>query len=541
LILVFGSGAIGYAFVYQPISDKNQQAAKLDDEIQKKQTELKKAKADRLRLISAKKRSLPPDSALAHREYGEMLSRLLQHAKVPPGYRIHELTGDAAGTPLLAPKKPAYSKVIFELNFDKVDMWAIHDFLAAYYKLDLLQQITFLEIRPDSQSMVATKGKPSPGRKNLTVKIVTEAIILDGAETRQTLLSVPNAFAAVGGLFGYNALALTPEAARGLTPVQLTPVLATKPRDYTYIVQHDIFHGPLPLAPSIGMEKIADITSEMGEPIDPVKIRLTGDLGPTGKVALEAKAEGKILPPGSFKFDSAGKTLAITPAKGETGSGEITIVARTEEGKEAKVRFKVKITEPESDKDIDLAKLPDISDSIKLIIAVTRTDGTASAVIRDNFNPLTYEIEVSPSGRVKVTKFFFAGVNKKKDREYEDPALLIFSDDSSSTRRTFKIVGIDSEGLIVADLKPVKHVEKPRGGKADKIDQGRAEPLEMVAGAAAVVARPLEASKAPLYRWVNGLSLKALKEVPKDEAKKIIQRAAATGPIGAQGMAATSE
>jgi len=105
----------------------------------------------------------------------------------------------------------------------------------------------------------------------------------------------------------------------------------------------------------------------------------------------------------------------------------------------------VKITEPEvasNDK-----KLPDISDSIKLIIAVIGSDGRASAVVRDNFNPLTYEIEVSPSGRVKVTKFEHFGARKKKDRTYDDPELLIFSDDGiSSTKRTSRWWGSTATG-----------------------------------------------------------------------------------------------
>lgn len=73
---------------------------------------------------------------------------------------------------------------------------------------------------------------------------------------------------------------------------------------------------------------------------------------------------------------------------GETGSSEITVVARTEDGKEAVTRFKLNITEPEN---ADIVKsLPDISDSIKLIISGPRSDGSATAVVKDNYNPMTY-------------------------------------------------------------------------------------------------------------------------------------------------------
>jgi hypothetical protein len=551
LILLFVSGAVGYALVYQPLSQKQIAAAALVAEIQKKQGEYDKLKEERKRLAILKERSLPADQALAHREYSEMMSRLLQQAKAPQGFRIRPLSPDNTGTPTLSPKKLAYTKLAFEITFEKADMWVVHDFLKGYYTLGLLHQITSFDIHTDSQPASTTRGKPAADtRKNLDVKLVTEAIILDGADSRRTLLAVPSAFAAVGGMAGFDALLLTPEATRGLSPIQFSPVLATRPRDYTFIVQNDLFHGPLPPLPSIGVEKIADIASDIGKPIDPVKIRLSGDLGPTGKVTLEAKADGKILPAGSVKIDSEHKTLTLKPAKGLTGEADVTVTARTEEGKQARARFSLKITDPDLAKGSEeKKKLPDISDSIKLIIVVTGSDGKASAVIRDNYNPLTYEIEVTVSGRIKVTKYEHFGARKKKDRTYDDPELLIFSDDGiSSTKRTFKVVAIDSEGLIVADLKPEKDKDKPKGPakvmapmpRGDKSSLGAADPLSVIAGVAVLSLKPVADPTQPtLYRWTSGGALSKLKEVPKDEAKKILQKASESGPVGATSVAAT--
>jgi hypothetical protein len=532
LILVFGSAAAGYALIYQPIQSKNAAAAKLEADVAKKQDEYDKLLFERKKLGDLRRRSLPADPALARREYAEMMSRLLIQAKVPSGFRVRDLTPDNTGTPALAGKKLAYTKLAYEITFARADMWNVHDFLLAYYKLPLLHQITLLDIKTDAQPASSTRGKVVNDRRDLMVKIVTEAIILDGAEPRRSLFSVPVAFAAVGGLSGHHALGHTPEASRNLSHGD-SPVLADRDRDYTLIVRNDIFHGPLPLPPSMNIERIADISVEQDKTISPVKVRVAGDVGPSGKVTLEVKADGKVLTEGTVKIDQTAKTIAILPMEGETGSGEITVTARTPDGKEAKTRFKVKITEPEKE---EVKALPEISDSIKLIIAATRSDGTASAIIRDNFNPFTYEIEVTPSGRIKITKFYFLSANKKKDRDYlpDESSHLVFSDDGvSTTSRSFRVVAIDSEGLYILDLKPKAEV-KPKGlgvRPVASLKQGPADPLAAVVGSAAMV-KPTDTDPV-LYRWTIGSSLKGLKEVPKDEAKRIVDQAKLGGPVAA--------
>lgn len=540
LMLLFGGVAGGYMFVYSPIQEKNSAAAALDAEIAKKQAEFDKVKTERRKLENFKRQSLPPDLAVARREYAEIMNRLLMQAKVPQGFRVRELNPDSTAIPVLAPKKPAYTKLAYELTFERADMWNVHDFLLAYYKLPLLHQITLLDIHTDAQPSSSTRGKVVNDRKDLVVKIITEAIVMDGAEPRKTLLSVPIAFAVVGGLPGYNAMMLTPESTRELSHTA-SPELATRQRDYTIIVQNDIFHGPLPLPPSMTIERVADITVERDKPVPPVKIRPTGDLGPSGKVTLDVKADGKILSNGSVKVDQATRTITFTPVEGATGTADITVVATTGEGKTAKARFSLKVTEPEIAR-TEEKKLPDISDFIKLIIVAPASDGSASVIVRDNFNPLTYEIDISVTGRVKVTKFEHFGARKKRDKTYDDPELLIFSDDGvSSTKRTFKLIAVEHDGLIIQDLKPEKPAEKPkapapRGGppaKAPPPKQGAADALALVIGAAATAApavKPVEGSPI-LYRWANGASLKGLKEIPKDEAKKILQRVSEVGPV----------
>lgn len=537
LVLLFGGGALGYIFVYQPISEKNDQAAKLDGEIQQLQTDFKKIQAERKLLAIAKNRSAPPDPEVVRREYIDAMLRLCQQSKLSPGYAVSALSApDNNSTPLLAPKKPAYARAQFEISFDKADMWNILDFLYGYYQLDILHQISSIDIINEAHTSGVRGKKTTADRKNLKVKIISEVISLDGAAPRRSLLPIPLAFAAAGGGPLFMAMSVTPEAGRSLTPTPSSPVLASRSRDYSLIVQNDIFHGPLPSPPPLAIDKIPNISVEMGEEIDPVKIGLSGDLGPTGRVTIDATADGKPFPQGSLSLNSAGTRLSLTPAKGVSGKSEITVIAKTEDGQRAKTQFTVNITDSEAASKVKL--LPDISGYIRIPMIITHKDGTAFAVIRDNFNPHTYELEVTASGRIKVVKYFHVGAIKKKDRTYDDPSLLILSDEGiSSTKRTFRVVAVDAEGLIVEDLKPVEK-EKPKGprGKKEVLSIG---PAAIVAGAAAmIVAPPPAVAGIPtLYRWPVGQSLKSLQPVPKDEAKLILDRALQNGPVGAASVA----
>jgi len=143
--------AAGYALVYQPIAQKNAAAATLDAEIQKKQEEYDKIKAERQRLIDIKKRSLPPDQAIARREYAEMMSRLLSQAKVT-GFHVRELT-------TAAPPRTALHQGHLRDHVREGRHVGHPRFPLGYYRLDLLHQITLFELRSDAQPTAATAAR----------------------------------------------------------------------------------------------------------------------------------------------------------------------------------------------------------------------------------------------------------------------------------------------------------------------------------------------------------------------------------------------
>jgi hypothetical protein len=255
-VFVLGGLAFaGYGLVVSPLDDLKTEAAKLEEEISTKGVLVDKLRKDQKRADLLEKRSLPSDVDTARNEYQAMMQKLLRQARVPGGYTITPKDSmDAKNIPVLDPKtkKPAYTKLAFDIKIIKVDVDRLAKFLQAYYQLNLLHQITKLEIiRKDSEggggrlrSLIATAD-----RADLEVRILTEAVILDGAENRKTLLPMPSVeSAAVAGGPGFAALSNTQEVARAISPLQLANVLAAgdPPREYTLLTAKDLFHGPLP-------------------------------------------------------------------------------------------------------------------------------------------------------------------------------------------------------------------------------------------------------------------------------------------------------
>ncbi len=428
------AGFGGYTLFYSPIQARQRTADAFQKEIADRQDRLTKLKRDLPRLAEAKRRSLPADPDLARREYEAVLGRTLRAARVPAGATVTPRTVDNRNVPTLAPKKPAYTRVAFEVNFKKADLQSLVDFLEAYYKLNVLHQITSLTIkRPDSAGSaddgttpIATqppgrRGRPTTAgtRADLEVTLVTEAVILDVAEPRRTLLPVSSAFAAAGGYAAFHALTQSPEAGRGLTPMQFAPVLAVAGREYGSVVGKDLFHGPVPPPP-----------------------------------VVQKEPEPPPAPP--------------PPPK------------------------------------------EDVSPYIRLTGITLRSDGSSGAEVRDTANNLKYVIELKP-GRTAIEKYYFLKDRPRRDYDYPDRTLLTISDDSSATNRTFKVLFMEAEEMILADAE-----KKPTGPAAATV--------AAVGGGPAVTAvRPPD-----LYRWKVGQTLKDVKRLDKSAAREVILRLSGT-------------
>ncbi|MBY0513043.1 MAG: hypothetical protein K2P78_03925, partial [Gemmataceae bacterium] len=468
VLLLLGLGAVGYLMVLRPLQEGTARRDALQKEVDELTEQADKLRASQPKLAAAKRKSLPANPAPvtkpgqgvpaattltpseasdAKLEYTLLLTRLLARAKIPTtSVSVSDRALDARGIPLIPnTKKPAYLRAAWNVEIRNIDMWELHDFLVAFYQVDLLHQITGLTITRDETPTGGKKAELS--RHDLTVKLTAEAIMLDGAERRPNLIVVPSGFAAVGGLRGYDAIAYNPQyPARLINPFRVHPLLATGHRDYSYIVLKDMFHGHLPTAPKPSFDRIPDVAVKLGEPIAPVKVTLGGEL-PPGPIKWDVKYGGKILPPGSVKVEPSRQgpaaTVSLTPAEGEAGFAQVEVIATLPDGKQLTNTLKVGVSA--------LPPKDEISAYIFLTNTTVRSDGTATATIRDRYNPFDYEVRAGRDG-VKVQKYWYLTATQRKEDGPTTPQLMIGDENVTATQKVFKVVALDDDGLILLDV-----------------------------------------------------------------------------------------
>ena len=527
LVLIVG-GAGGYVFVLQPL--QRQQAAEiaLNQEILDLEGQVDGQAKTTQRLTVARARSLPADESMAKREYTVALERLIEGAGVPKGYTISPKAVDnsSRAVPELSKGKPIYTKVAYELVFKKVDTWMLKEFLEQYYRLGMLHQITSIIIKKDDE----VGSKNTNRRNDLTVTITTEAILVDGAENRRTLLPVPTAFAAIGGGAIYKGMTATPEGGRGVVPPVQVPILATNPRDYSLIVMKDPFNGPLPPPPPLPkftLAKIGDTKIETDKAPAPVKVLVTGEGSQGAKIT--AIASGTLFAEGALKVDPKTFAIELPKTSATEGTATIAVIATSADGtKTEKTSFKVSLEDP---KVVEVPKGEDLSAVIILIGITPRSDGTAWARIVDNANRHRYQIDATPKS-ITVRKEWTYGPDRpwKTDTDHDKlPAGVMELPETTKTTRTFKLIAVNGDGLVLADIKPggAPRPEAMKGppGPPKPVKQP-ANPLAAVGGNMAVAVSPPK-----YYRWSVGQPLSGIKLIPDAEIKQILKTAEAIGPV----------
>jgi hypothetical protein len=517
------AGAGGYFFVWQPLQKQRAAAATLNDEILDLQKQVGAQRQTAARLAQARAQSLPADEALARREYVVALERMIEAAGAPKGYTISPKAVDnsARVVPEISKGKPVYTKVAFEVVLKKVDMWMVKDFLEQYYRLGLLHQITSITLKKDDDGANAKKAAV---RNDLTLTFTTEAILVDGAQNRRTLLPIPTGFAGLGGGALHAALGATPEAGRNVRVPVTTPTLAVPARDYSLIVRKDPFSGPLidPPASPFKLDKLADVKVRTDEAADPVKVKLTGD-GAAG-ARITAIASGTLFAEGALKVDPKTYAIELPKTSAYEGTATINVIATSADGtRTEKGSFKVTVADPLPPPPVD--KGEDLSPVILLVGVSVDSDGKAWARVLDHANRLRYQVEATPKG-VKVTKEYVVATGRPWQTDTAHNKLgegLIQLDAWSKQTRTFRVVAVTMDGLIVADIAPPSTAKgpPPRPGK-----QGPGAPLAALGGNLAVVA-----PQPKYYRWPVGQPLSGLKALLPSEIRDVLKTAEATGPV----------
>jgi hypothetical protein len=316
------------------------------------------------------------------------------------------------------------------------------------------------------------------------------------------------------------------------------PALSPLRRDYDLLVRKDPFNGPIPEEPDrpFKIGKISDVKVKTDREHEPIKVSVTGDGSIGAKVT--AIASGSLYAEGALKVNEKTHAIELPKTSATDGTATISVIATSADGSVTeKTSFKVTVEEVPDTR-------IDVSAAIILTGTSPRSDGTAWARIYDNASRLRYTIEATPKG-VGVVKEFknAAALPWRKDRDYDHPdGVLAISDEDTKTNRTFRVLAVDIDGLIVVDLKPDGSApEKAKGppGKGGKGPwppgppggkgpprQGHGNPLAAIGGNM-IVAVPTP----KFYRWPVGHSLDALRPLSDDEVQKVQKAVEMSGPV----------
>ena len=255
-----GIGYLAFTTLVRPIREQNARIETLKDQIADRDLQLDRDRFDNLRLQKLVPLSLPGNRELAESEYETMLGRLLRDSAISGGKYSRQSQSDSDPEPELVasvigkPGKKAYTKIIYSITFEKVTLSKLTGFLERYAQVPILHQIVKCSIKHATTAATAGKTQKAEERNDLTVNLVSEAVLLDGAPERKTLFAVPDTFGAALGGVALFTLRNDTEKSRYLTPTPDAAYHATTApkRDYELLAARDPFHGPLPEYPPIG-------------------------------------------------------------------------------------------------------------------------------------------------------------------------------------------------------------------------------------------------------------------------------------------------
>lgn len=239
VIFVGGGSLAAYLFYYRSLNSANLRQQKFEKDVAANNNKLKDLEASMPRLQQMKKLSLPADVNLAQREYGAEIGKLLRNANFE-GEKF-TITAKPIEKRELVPinKRLPYTRLYFVIQATG-ELTNIVQFLDSFYRLPLLHRIQSISIV--RQATGALTGRPTGGdrrqpgrgaptdeRKNeLVFNATVEALVIDGAEKRTTLL-----------------------------PKDVKPLerLARTKEQYVSIAGRNIFYGPPPSAATDGKDK----------------------------------------------------------------------------------------------------------------------------------------------------------------------------------------------------------------------------------------------------------------------------------------------
>jgi hypothetical protein len=240
LVIVAGLGVVFYQFFLSPYQTKKANLAQLEKQGKAKEERIAEIAAQRPQLERYRQESLPADLDVAKREYQRYLELLLRNS----GFAQVSIADRKVGgrsVPTLANKTPVYTPLGFTVT-GRATQESLVKMMEGFYRTGLLHQIKTLSVaRPRT-------AQPGQGRTELDVSLTVDALVVQGADKRTTLmptrdkrLVAADAFAAMS--WGPTGLGAVLWAAGPYGPSG-PRVLAEPERDYSALAFKNIFFGP---------------------------------------------------------------------------------------------------------------------------------------------------------------------------------------------------------------------------------------------------------------------------------------------------------
>jgi hypothetical protein len=234
---VFAFGFIAYQLVIGPYIEKGKQIRDRQMDVDKLEADILEIQMLKRKYEASRQQSLPADVGLSRTQYGNLLERLFRRADMTTDLKIIPSEPDNKSVPMLAQKKPAYTRLTYAITA-KGELYHLVDFLRHFYQQPLLHRVKDMNIqRPSDQR--------AQGRRELDINMTVEALVLDNAQARPTLLPVIREMGLLSGgaaQAGYNMQATS--SGHG-SPIPPSDILAEPAREYLTVAGKDFFFGPM--------------------------------------------------------------------------------------------------------------------------------------------------------------------------------------------------------------------------------------------------------------------------------------------------------
>jgi hypothetical protein len=244
--LVLAGGAFLFnLFFLGPLRERDQAIETLKNEVATKRDRIQQVQTQKPKLERWRQESLPGDTdldqfATTRRLYINYLRDLLQaNDLASPTMRIIPQKPDTKGVPMLAGKKPLYTRLTFNVEEAHGNLDSLVTLLDRFYRSGMLHQVKKLTVqRPRTRT-------PDQQPDELDISMTVEGLVLNGTEARPYLpyvdrrLIVLDTVSRLRGAPSGLGLAVWAVAAPG-SKLAPTP-LAQPPRRYADIVARNIF------------------------------------------------------------------------------------------------------------------------------------------------------------------------------------------------------------------------------------------------------------------------------------------------------------